>query len=117
VDFFGRPAATHRTAALLSARTARPIVVAAAVRRPGGRYLYRLARIEPVSGIDQVEPATQAITSVLERWIREDPAQWRWIHWRWKNRPDGTPETYTGTDLEACFAEAQRLRWPAGEQS
>lgn len=103
VDFLGRPASTHRTAALLSARTGSPIVVGAAVRRPGGRYLYRLARIEPVSQPDLIGAATQQITSVLERWIREDPLQWRWIHWRWKTRPDGTEEAYEGKDLRACF--------------
>ncbi len=103
-DFLGRPASTHRTAALLSARTGSLIVVSAAVRRPGGRYLYRLARIEPVSQPDSIGAVTQQITSVLEQWIREDPLQWRWIHWRWKTRPDGTEETYTGKDLRACFA-------------
>lgn len=103
VDFLGRPASTHRTAALLSARTGSPIVVGAAVRRPGGRYLYRLAWIEPVSQPDSIGAVTQQITSVLERWIREDPLQWRWIHWRWKTRPDGTEETYAGNDLRACF--------------
>lgn len=112
VDFFGRPASTYRIAALLSARTGNPIVVGAAVRRPGGRYLYRLAMIEPASGVESIAPCTQAITSVLERWIREDPLQWRWIHWRWKTRPDGTEETYTRAALEACFAPAS----PSGQE-
>ncbi len=103
VDFLGRPASTHRTAALLSARTGSPIVVGAAVRRPGGRYLYRLARIEPVRSPDSIGAATAEMTSVLGRWIREDPTQWRWIHWRWKTRPDGTEESYTGRDLRGCF--------------
>jgi KDO2-lipid IV(A) lauroyltransferase len=103
VDFMGRQASTHRTAALLSARTGSPIVVGAAVRRPGGRFLYRLAWIEPVLEPESVGAVTQQITAILERWIREDPLQWRWIHWRWKTRPDGTEETYTRRDLGACF--------------
>jgi KDO2-lipid IV(A) lauroyltransferase len=103
VDFLGRPASTHRTAALLAARNGSPIVVGAAVRRPAGRYLYRLAWIEPPSGPDSVDAVTQQITTILERWIREDPLQWRWIHWRWKTRPDGTEEGYTRADLRACF--------------
>ncbi len=92
VNFFGRPASTHRIAALLSARARCPIVVGAAVRRPGGRYLYRLAQLEPADQPESMDAVTQQITSILERWIREDPLQWRWIHWRWKNRPDGTLE-------------------------
>lgn len=99
VNFFGRPASTHRTAALLAARTGSPIVVGAAVRRPGGRYLYRLALIEPSSDPASIGLVTQQIAATLERWIREDPLQWRWIHWRWKTRPDGTEETYTRADL------------------
>lgn len=101
VNFFGRPASTHRTAALLSARTGSPIVVGAAVRRPGGRYLYRLALIEPSSQPESIGAVTEQITAILERWIREDPLQWRWIHWRWKTRPDGTEESYTRADLRA----------------
>jgi KDO2-lipid IV(A) lauroyltransferase len=103
VDFFGRSASTHRTAALLSARTGSPIVVGAAVRRPGGRYLYRLALLEPESQPESIGAVTQQITTILERWIREDPLQWRWIHWRWKTRPDGTQESYTRDDLRAVL--------------
>jgi KDO2-lipid IV(A) lauroyltransferase len=110
VDFLGRPASTHRTAALLSARTGSPIVVGAAVRRPGGRYLYRLECIEPASQPESIDAVTQQITAILERWIREDPLQWRWIHWRWKTRPDGTEETYTRRDLAACFTPAAAVR-------
>jgi KDO2-lipid IV(A) lauroyltransferase len=110
VDFLGRPASTHRTAALLSARTGSPIVVGAAVRRPGGRYLYRLEWIEPASTPESIDAVTQQITAILERWIREDPLQWRWIHWRWKTRPDGTEETYTRRDLAACFTPAAAVR-------
>ena len=106
VNFLGRQASTHKTAALLSARTASPILVGAAVRRPGGRYLYRLACIEPASSPESITAVTQHITTILERWIREDPLQWRWIHWRWKTRPDGTEEAYGSADLRACFAPA-----------
>jgi KDO2-lipid IV(A) lauroyltransferase len=106
VDFLGRPASTHRIAALLSARTGSPVVVGTAVRRTGGRYLYRLARLEPPRGPDALAGVTQEIATVMARWIREDPDQWRWIHWRWKTRPDGTEESYTRADVRACFDHA-----------
>src|SRR6185369_7838977 len=46
VDFFGRPASTHKTPALLSALTGAPIVAGAAIRR-GDRFFFRLAVVEP----------------------------------------------------------------------
>lgn len=109
VDFFGRPASTQRTAALLSIRARVPIVVGAAVRRRE-RLLYRLAMLEPPA--ERATPAdvralTQEVVSAYERWVREDPDQWRWIHWRWKSRPDGAEETYGRPELARCFAAAE----------
>jgi KDO2-lipid IV(A) lauroyltransferase len=31
-----------------------------------------------------VQGTTQAITSVIEGWIRETPEQWLWLHRRWR---------------------------------
>ena len=105
--FFGRPASTRKTAALLSALTGAPIVVGAAVRR-GGRFLFRLALLEPPGG-ERPSPrdvlaTTQEIVTTWERWVREDPLQWRWIHWRWRTRPGGAEETYTPLDVREAFA-------------
>jgi KDO2-lipid IV(A) lauroyltransferase len=106
VSFFGREASTHRLPALLACQTGSPVVVAVAVRRPGGRLLTRLAVIEPpaVPAAASTSAMTRAIAAVLERWIREDPLQWRWIHWRWKHRPDGSEEQYRRADVAAAFA-------------
>jgi KDO2-lipid IV(A) lauroyltransferase len=105
--FFGRPASTRKTPALLSAMTGAPIVVGAAVRR-GGRFLFRLAFLEP-PGAGAPTPrdvldSTERIVRVWETWVREDPLQWRWIHWRWKTRPGGSEETYTRRDVDEAFA-------------
>ena len=106
VPYFGRPASTRKTPALLALKTGAPIVVGAAVRR-GDRFLYRLAWIDPVArgeaGPGAVEPLTREIVATWERWVRDDTEQWRWIHWRWRSRPDGTEETYTRRDLEEAF--------------
>lgn len=106
VEFMGRPASTSKTAALLSLRSGAPIVLGAAVRRPGDpRPLYRLALIEPSrEASDPVRALTEEVTRRWERWVLEDPLQWRWIHWRWRHRPDGTEETYRRRDLLECFA-------------
>ncbi|KAA0255031.1 MAG: hypothetical protein EDX89_06965 [Acidobacteria bacterium] len=110
VDFFGRPASTSRTPALLSAMTGAPLVVTASVRRPGPvPFLFRLASFEPPSGRratpEDVRDLTARAAATWERWVREDPEQWRWVHWRWKTRPDGTEETYRAADVRAAFAE------------
>jgi KDO2-lipid IV(A) lauroyltransferase len=105
VDFFGRPASTQPTAALLSLIAEAPLVVGVLVRRPE-RPVLRLELIEPSAFRSRSEPVaalTQAATAVLERWIRDDPWQWRWIHWRWKHRPDGTVERYDRRSLAGCF--------------
>ncbi len=107
VDFFSRPASTHKLAALLSLTTGNPVVVGAALRPPSGRVFdYRLAVLEPAgygSGPSAVRDLTQDIVSVWEEWVREYPAQWRWIHWRWRTRPDYTEESYTRGDLKKCY--------------
>ena len=106
VPFFGRPASTRKTAALLSLRTGAPVVVGAVVRRPKG-LLYRLALLPPAErhGPEDVRRLTAEIAATIERWVREDPGQWRWIHHRWKTRPDGSEETYGRCDLRRAFSE------------
>jgi KDO2-lipid IV(A) lauroyltransferase len=111
VTFFDRPASTSRTPALLSLMTGAPVVLGAAVRpRAGGRLRFRLAMFDPAGlptrGPEAVPILTQAIIAQYEAWVRDDPAQWRWIHWRWKTRPDGTEETYTRHDLREVFSSA-----------
>lgn len=107
VEFFGRPASTTRMPALLALLADTPVVVAAALRRgPGTRFLYRLAMFEPPQSVDpdaNVRELTQQIATTFERWIRDDPDQWRWLHWRWRTRPDGAEETYTRRDVTGCF--------------
>lgn len=107
--FFGRPASTRKTPALLSALTGAPIVVGAAVRR-GRRFLFRLALLPPpgegAPTPRDVVDTTARIVEIWEAWVREDPLQWRWIHWRWRTRPGGGEETYTPRDVREAFAEA-----------
>jgi KDO2-lipid IV(A) lauroyltransferase len=108
VPFFGRPASTRRTAALLAAATGSTIVLGAVVRRRGPRpFLFRLAVVPAPSGgpadSEGVLETTKAIAEKWEEWVREDPLQWRWIHWRWRTRPGGIEETYTRRDVARAF--------------
>jgi Kdo2-lipid IVA lauroyltransferase/acyltransferase len=103
VPFFGRPASTHRGAALLAIRSGAPLFLGMAIRRPDGRYEGRVQRIPvPETGEfeDRVVALTAAFTRELEAAIREFPAQYFWHHRRWKTQPpDGerAPDTEVST--------------------
>lgn len=92
VDFFGRAASTYKSIGLLAMSTESPIVVGYA-RRCGDRARYEIAVervIHPTEWTDQKDPLrwiTQEYTAAIERVVRRDPAQYLWIHRRWKSRP------------------------------
>lgn len=92
VDFFGRPASTHKAIALLAIEHQAPVVVGVARRiGPGFRYELRCAQIiEPgefTGGAEDARLLTQRYTSALEELIRQDPSQYLWLHRRWKHQP------------------------------
>ncbi len=92
VDFFGQPASTYKSIALLAMSTNRPIAVGYG-RRLGNHAKYEvgIARIIlPEQWRDKEDPMrwiTQAYTSALEEVIREEPSQYWWLHRRWKSKP------------------------------
>jgi KDO2-lipid IV(A) lauroyltransferase len=116
VDFFGRPASTHRSPALLSVLTGAPIVVGAALRRGPG-FVFKLALIEPRAPAEpaaferEIRRLTSELTTTLEGWVREYPTQWRWIHWRWRTRPEGSEETYQRSDVDSGFLQDAPVLW------
>jgi KDO2-lipid IV(A) lauroyltransferase len=90
VDFFGRPASTHKAIALFSLANDAPLVVGY-FRRLGGPMHFEMG-IEAVAdprslGPDQqgVAGLTQWYTHCLEQIIRRDPDQYWWVHRRWKD--------------------------------
>jgi len=92
VDFFGRPASTYKSIALLAMATGSPIVVAYARRRGNvARYEVGLPRIiyrhEWEQQTDPLRWITQEYSSAIESFVREAPEQYLWIHRRWKSRP------------------------------
>lgn len=92
VEFFGRPASTHKAIALLAIEHQAPIIVGGALRiGPGFRYeVVCEDLIEPADWAnqsDEVTWITQRFTSGLERMIRRDPSQYLWLHRRWKHQP------------------------------
>ncbi len=88
VTFFGRRCKANPTIARLARQFDCPVIGVRVVRLPRGRF--RLSGIGPLAlprdagGRVDVPAATQAITDIIEAWIREHPEQWLWFHRRWR---------------------------------
>jgi KDO2-lipid IV(A) lauroyltransferase len=92
VDFFGRPASTHKAVALFSLGNNAPTMVSYA-RRLGGPLQYEVG---PEAVCDPGEAGfqhgsipllTQWYTDHLEKLVRRSPEQYWWLHRRWKGQP------------------------------
>jgi Kdo2-lipid IVA lauroyltransferase/acyltransferase len=90
VEFFGRPASTHKAIALFALSHDAPLVVGYGRRK--GRPLHYDLVIQSVADprssaehVSSVPRLTQWYTSELERAIRTAPEQYWWIHRRWKD--------------------------------
>ena len=86
VPFFGHPAKTPIGPAVLADRVGAPIVPMAIHRLPDDTHLLTVRPpIRPAGRTpEDVEQTTRAYTGELERFIRKAPAQWVWMHDRWK---------------------------------
>lgn len=92
VDFFNRPASTHKAVALLALEHKVPIAIIAAARLDQPlRYLALVQDViypEEYDGRpDAVKAITQRYTTALEHMIRDYPEQYFWLHRRWKHQP------------------------------
>jgi Kdo2-lipid IVA lauroyltransferase/acyltransferase len=88
VTFFGRRCKANPSIARLARQFDCPVVGVRVIRLPDHRF--HIAAEGPfklpcdISGRVDVPEATQMITSVIERWVRENPDQWLWFHRRWR---------------------------------
>jgi KDO2-lipid IV(A) lauroyltransferase len=94
VDFFGRPAQTMKSLAVLAGRSGAPVVPMFSERLPDGRHVIRaLPEVELAAegtSDEAVLANTQRFTIIIEGAVRARPEQWTWIHRRWKSA-DRTP--------------------------
>ena len=88
VMFFGRKTKANPTLARLLRQIECPLHGVRVIRLPGHRFRAEISEeVKPVrdaSGQIDVQGTMQAITSVIEGWIREYPDQWLWLHRRWR---------------------------------
>ena len=92
VDFFGRPASTHKAVALLALEHNAVLAVAGVPRvsEPLGYQIIteEVIRPEEYAGKpNAVRSITEHFTAALERLIRGFPEQYFWLHRRWKHQP------------------------------
>jgi phosphopantetheine--protein transferase-like protein len=89
VEFFGHPAGTFRSLAIIAGATGAPVVPAATWREPDGHHVLRfeepLTRIQCENYDEEIRRNTRAYNAVLERLILRRPEQWWWMHRRWKS--------------------------------
>src|SRR5437763_6512843 len=88
VTFFGRKTKANPMLARLLRQVECPIHGVRIIRLPGHRFRAELSEeVNPVrdgAGRIDVQGTMQAVTSVIEDWIREYPDQWLWLHRRWR---------------------------------
>ncbi|MFZ3224550.1 MAG: lipid A biosynthesis lauroyl acyltransferase [Xanthobacteraceae bacterium] len=89
VTFFGRPCLANPLIAMLARQTELPIYGMRVVRKEDGNSFWGEVSdpVEPVrdaGGRVDIRGTTQAITTVIEGWIRQHPEQWLWLHRRWR---------------------------------
>jgi len=95
VDFLGRPASTGRGPAAFVLKTAAPLVFCVAIRQPGGQHRVEAELLTfdflengATGDEEKLRQITEAWTKVLEKYIRQYPDHWFWMHRRWKSKKE-----------------------------
>jgi len=92
VEFFGQPASVHKAIGVFSLSASAPVMVCSATRRHGlFDYDLRVEGIaDPAAGgpeTSDLKSLSQWYTSLLEVAVRREPAQYWWVHRRWRGKP------------------------------
>lgn len=93
--FFGIPAATFTTLGRLAKMTGAAVIPCIAVQRPWG-IGYEVSFLSPLENFplgDELADTTR-MNAVIEEMVRRYPAQYFWLHKRFKTRPEGEGNFY-----------------------
>ena len=89
IPFFGYPAGTYKSMAVLAMATGAPVMPGASWREPDGTHVLRFwPPLEPIVDENvgqEIERNTARYNLELERLVLRHPEQWWWVHRRWKN--------------------------------
>ena len=88
VDFFGRRAYTPYSPVAIALKTGATILPTFIIRQPDGSHRAIIESPLALKRTDAKEKDlvinTQKFTKIIESYIRQYPAQWIWMHRRWK---------------------------------
>jgi Kdo2-lipid IVA lauroyltransferase/acyltransferase len=91
VPFFGRPAMTSPALASFALKFKCPVFPTRSVREGPARLhlIFEPPMALPDSGDRERDVLTMTtdMNNILERWIREQPGAWLWLHRRWPKTP------------------------------
>lgn len=95
VPFFGIPTATFTTLGRLASLT-QAVVIPCICRQLARGAGYELIFKPPLAGFPSGDPQNDAarMNREIERFVRELPEQYFWLHKRFKTRPPGEPNFY-----------------------
>ena len=120
--FFGRLASTSTLAALLALRTG-AVVLPMAVHTAGvGRWRVVISPPVPYAADEAADALTARLNGVLETQINRSPADWFWVHNRWKTprprfllarykRGVVLPENMNASDLKPFRILVRSTNW------
>ena len=94
VPFFGRPASSLTSTHQLARLSGAAVLAFAHVRRPDGGYTLRLSPAFADFPSEDAVADTSRVMAAIEDMVRAAPAQYLWIHRRFKRQPDGGEDLY-----------------------
>jgi KDO2-lipid IV(A) lauroyltransferase len=94
VPFFGRPASSLTSTHQLARLSGAAVLAFAHVRRPDGGYTLRLSPAFADFPSEDAVADTARVMAAIEGMARAAPAQYLWIHRRFKRQPDGGEDLY-----------------------
>ncbi|MBI5475418.1 MAG: lysophospholipid acyltransferase family protein [Ignavibacteriales bacterium] len=89
IEFFGRKTATHQGPAMFALRSGAPLLMGFMIRKKDFTYDLIIEKID-LSDLDgateeNIAEATRRHLAMLEKYIRQYPDLWLWMHRRWKH--------------------------------
>jgi KDO2-lipid IV(A) lauroyltransferase len=94
VPFFGKPAWTLTSTHQLARLTGAAVLPLFHRRLPDGRYELEIGPVLENFPSNDAVADTARVMAVLEALIRREPAQYLWIHQRFKKQPPGSTNPY-----------------------
>ena len=122
VDFFGRKAATTPVPSWFALKTGAALVPVFCYPLPDGRYhaVYEEpVDVAPYRDLNRDEALlriTQELARIQEKYIRERPELWMWMHRRWTTRPPAksVPPADPAPDREGASGGSRTTRALSG---